>query len=71
MMLLLIMSSAACKKDNFLNVTPKGSLTDASTFSSESNADLFVNDIYNQLPDMNNEDQVLDQYTDNDFVGAT
>lgn len=67
----LVLSIAACKKDDFLNVPPKGSLTDASTFSSEANADLFVNDVYNQLPDINNEDEVLDQYTDNDFVGAT
>lgn len=68
---LLIISMSACKKDGFLNVPPKGQLTDATTFSSEGNADLFVNDIYNQLPDINNEDEVLDQYTDNDFVGAT
>lgn len=68
---LLLLSIAACKKGDFLNVPPKGSLTDATTFSSESNADLFVNDIYNQLPDVNNEDEVLDQYTDNDFVGAS
>lgn len=67
---LLLLSIAACKKDGFLNVPPKGVLTDATTFSSEGNADLFVNDIYNQLPDINNEDEVLDQYTDNDFVGA-
>jgi predicted small lipoprotein YifL len=71
LLLLLTMSIAACKKDGFLNVPPKGSLTDASTFSSESNADLIVNDVYNQLPDINGESQVLDQYTDNDFVGAT
>jgi hypothetical protein len=69
-LLLLIMGITACKKDGFLNVPPKGSLTDASTFSSESNADLIVNDVYNQLPDINGESQVLDQYTDNDFVGA-
>jgi hypothetical protein len=68
---LLILSISACKKDNFLNVPPKGSLTDATTFSSESNADLFVNDIYKQLPDIYNEDQVMDQYTDNDFAGAS
>ena len=67
---LLIISISACKKDSFLTVPPKGLLTNATTFSSESNADLFVNDIYNQLPDINNEDEVLDQYTDNDFVGA-
>jgi hypothetical protein len=70
LLLLLINSITACKKDDLLNVPPKGSLTDATTFSSESNADLFVNDVYNQLPDMNGEYQVLDQYTDNDFVGA-
>lgn len=60
----------ACRKDNFLDVPPKGSLTNETTFSSESNADLFVNDIYNSLPDLNNEYQVLDQWTDNSDVGA-
>jgi hypothetical protein len=71
--LLLVISLtfiSACKKDNFLNVSPKGSLTDQVTFSSEKNADLFVNDIYNQLPDINNEYQNSDQYTDNSFCGA-
>jgi hypothetical protein len=66
---LLVLSS--CNKDGFLNVPPEGSLTNANTFSSQSNADLFVNDIYNQLPDLNNEDQCLDQWTDNNGVGAT
>lgn len=68
---LVLFAAGACKKDGFLNVDPKGSLTDESTFASETNADLFVNDIYNQVPDMNNEDQVLDQWTDNSCVGAT
>ncbi|ACU60201.1 RagB/SusD family nutrient uptake outer membrane protein [Chitinophaga pinensis] len=68
---LLIFITSACKKDGFLNVDPKGSLTDESTFATEANADLFVNDIYDQLPDMNNESQLLDQWTDNSCVGAT
>jgi hypothetical protein len=63
-------SFAACKKDGFLNVPPKGSLTDQITFSTEDNADLFINDIYEQLPDMNNEFEALDQWTDNSDVGA-
>jgi len=71
LMALLLMSVGACKKDDFLTVDPKGSLTDESTFASESNADLFVNDIYNQVPDINNESQQLDQWTDNSCVGAT
>ena len=40
-----IIAFSACRKDSFLEVAPKGSLTDEVTFSSESNADLFVNDI--------------------------
>lgn len=69
--LFLIGCLGSCKKDAFLDVPPKGSLTNTTTFSTQDNADLFVNDIYNQLPDINNEDQILDQYTDNNDVGAT
>jgi len=68
---LLVLSIGACKKDGFLNVPPKGTLTNQITFSTSSNADLFLNDIYSNLPDINNEDEILDQYTDNDFVGAS
>lgn len=68
--LALALSLGACKKDGFLDVPPKGSLTDEVTFSSEDNADLFVNDIYAQLPDMNNEFEAMDQWTDNSDVGA-
>jgi starch-binding outer membrane protein, SusD/RagB family len=66
-----LLGVAACKKDAFLNVPPKGSLTNTITFSSANNADLFLNDIYENLPDVNNEDEILDQYTDNNDVGAT
>lgn len=68
---LMIFSLGACKKDDFLNVPPKGSLTDQATFASEGNADLFINDIYNQLPNGNDDYEHLDQYTDNSDVGAT
>jgi starch-binding outer membrane protein, SusD/RagB family len=66
----LLLGMAACTKDAFLNIPDKGSLTNLSTFSSQTNADLFVNDIYDNLPDGNNNDENLDQYTDNDFCGA-
>lgn len=68
---LLIISIGSCKKDDFLSVPPKGVLTDASTFSTQNNADLFVNDIYNQLPDYNGITEILDQWTDNSNTGAT
>lgn len=67
---LLIVSISGCKKDDSLNVTPKGFLTGAATFDSQSHADLFVNDIYNQLPDINNDYQLTEQYADNSFCGA-
>ncbi len=70
LLIMLIISIGSCKKDGFLSVPPNGVLTDASTFSSQSNADLFVNDIYNQLPDLNNVDRFLDGWTDNSNVGA-
>lgn len=70
---LLIMGFAACKKDSFLNVPDKGALTDQSTFSSQANADLFVNDIYKNLPYIRNKNQFdfLEQYSDNSNCGAT
>ncbi len=68
---LLLLSIGACKKDDFLQVDAKDALNEAIVFSSEANADLFVNDIYNQLPDINNEYQISDQYTDNSFCGAS
>uniref|UniRef100_UPI00292D53A1 RagB/SusD family nutrient uptake outer membrane protein n=1 Tax=Pedobacter nutrimenti TaxID=1241337 RepID=UPI00292D53A1 len=71
LMVLAVVCLNACKKDNFLDVPPKGLLTDQITFSSSTNADLFVNDIYNQLPDINNDYQPSDQLADNSFCGAS
>jgi len=65
-----IVGFSGCSKDGFLEIPPKGSLTNEVTFSSESNADLFLNDIYSQLPDLNNEFEPGDQWTDNTGVGA-
>ena len=53
-----------------LEVVPQDQLSDATLFSSTTNADLLLNDVYNQLPNMNNDTQHLDQFTDNSYVGA-
>ncbi|QXV64263.1 RagB/SusD family nutrient uptake outer membrane protein [Mucilaginibacter sp. 21P] len=66
----IVVSLGACKKDGFLDVPNKQTLNNQSTFASQNNADLFINDIYNQLPDGNNDYQALDQYADNSFCGA-
>src|SRR4051812_38686439 len=66
---ILFLAVAGCKK-SFLDVPPKAFLTDDAVWASTANADLFLNDIYNQLPDINNETEHLDQYTDNSDVGV-
>lgn len=69
---LLIISMGACKKDSFLDVPNKGNLSDETTFSSEGNADLFVNDIYLSEPNMRARDQYnhIEDYSDNSNVCA-
>ncbi|MBC8152787.1 MAG: RagB/SusD family nutrient uptake outer membrane protein [Bacteroidetes bacterium] len=53
-----------------LEIEPRDQISDAALFSTPGNADLFLNDIYNQLPDVNNETLNLDQAADNSYVGA-
>lgn len=65
----LLLGAAACQKD-YLDIPPKNFLADDAVWASTSTADLFLNDIYNQLPDINNETEHLDQYTDNSDVGV-
>ncbi|WEA01919.1 RagB/SusD family nutrient uptake outer membrane protein [Mucilaginibacter sp. SJ] len=66
---LLLSALAGCKKD-LLSVTPKNQLSDATVFGTESNADIFLNNVYTDLPHLNNETELLDQFSDNSYVGA-
>lgn len=65
---LLVNMLIQCKPS--LEVDPRDQIPDATLFDSPTNADLFLNDIYNQLPDVNNETLNLDQAADNSYVGA-
>lgn len=67
--LLVIFWITSCKK-SYLDIAPKNFLSDDAVWASTANADLFLNDLYNQLPDINNETEHLDQYTDNSDVGV-
>jgi starch-binding outer membrane protein, SusD/RagB family len=64
----VMLIATSCTPD--LEVEPRDRVTDASVWTDPINADLFLNDIYYQLPRMNNETQHLDQFTDNSYVGA-
>ena len=57
---------SAC--EDWLEIEPKDRFGDTTVWGSEENADMFLNDIYNQLPHLNNETQNLDQYSDNSYV---
>ena len=66
--LLLAVGLYSCKKD-FLDNTDKTKLTDDTQWASEGNADIFLNDIYNNLPDMYNSPENLDNFTDDNDAG--
>jgi hypothetical protein len=66
--ILVALCIISCKPE--LEVQPRDRITDASVWIDPTNADLFLNDIYQQLPRLNNETQHIDQYTDNSYVGA-
>ena len=56
---------------DYLEVENRNSVTDNVLWSEESNADLFLNDMYNDLlPDANKVTQHLDQFSDNSDVGT-
>ena len=47
---MLAISLYSCKKD-FLDNVKKTQLTDDTQWASEGNADIYLNDLYNNLPD--------------------
>ncbi len=55
--------------DDWLEVTPKDQVTDATLWSSTGNADIFLSDIYRYLPDPWNGDDLEDNYTDDSMSG--
>jgi len=69
--LLLLVIVSSCKKafDDKLNVNPRDMLTDAGVWTDKGTADVFLNDVYGQLPDGNNWDDLLDNWSDNSMSG--
>jgi len=65
------MGSSSCKKslDETLDITPHDRLTDASVWTDAGTADVFLNDIYGQLPDGNNWYDPFDNWSDNSICG--
>src|SRR5205085_1822316 len=55
--------------DKHLDNVSKTGLTDPTQWASESNADIFLNDVYDQLPDMYSQPETLDNFTDDNDAG--
>lgn len=68
LLLVVMLFGTACKKD-FLDNTEKSRLPDATQFASEGNADIFLNDIYNNLSNKWNTADNLDDFTDDNDAG--
>lgn len=68
---LLLIGATACKKslESSLDITPRDRLTDNAVFSDLNTADVFLNDIYGQLPDGNNMYDPFDNWSDNSICG--
>lgn len=60
-----------CSCSDFLEVPPRGFISDDELWKTKETADLFLNDIYNQLPELHSStEQHLDQFTDNSDIGV-
>ncbi|WP_343672716.1 RagB/SusD family nutrient uptake outer membrane protein [Chitinophaga sp.] len=66
--LLLCISLLSCTKD-FLDNNDKTQLTDEMQWSTEGNADIFLNDVYGALPNYWNQPENLDNFTDDNDAG--
>lgn len=62
---LLLLFAISCNQDEFLENINKSNLTDETQWQSETNADIFLNDVYSEIPNKWNFSEHLDYYTDN------
>nr|WKN36353.1 RagB/SusD family nutrient uptake outer membrane protein [Tunicatimonas sp. TK19036] len=61
---LLLLGPTACDQEEFLENINKSNLTDETQWRSETNADIFLNDVYSEIPNTWNIAEQLDYYTD-------
>ena len=64
MSILMLILPVSCDTDDFLENENKANLTDKTQWESETNADVFLNDVYSEIPNKLNQTESLDYYTD-------
>lgn len=60
----LLLATVSCDHEEFLENETKSLLTDNSQWSTSSNADIYINDIYSQIPRVSTFAEQLDYYSD-------
>ncbi len=60
----LLLGTYSCDQEEFLENESKSNLTDATQWKSATNADIFLNDSYSEIPNVWNLAENLDYYTD-------
>lgn len=60
----VLFGAISCDQKDFLENENKTNLTDLTQWASDINADIFLNDCYSQIPNLWNEAENLDYYTD-------
>jgi hypothetical protein len=66
---LLLVFTISCKQDEFLETMSKSTLTDATMWASESNADIYLNNCYRELEAKGNEPDNIDSFTSDNDAG--
>ncbi len=61
---LLLLVTISCDSESFLENEDKSKLTDDTQWQSEGNADIFINDVYSEIPRISTLAEQLDYYTD-------
>lgn len=61
---IFLLAFGSCNNEEFLENETKSLLTDNSQWSSSSNADIYINDIYSQIPRVSTFAEQLDYYSD-------
>ena len=66
---LLLFFTVSCNQDDYLETTSKSTLTDATMWASEGNADIYLNNCYGQLEAKGNEPDNIDNFTSDNDAG--
>jgi hypothetical protein len=66
---ILLIFTVSCDQDEFLETTSKSTLTDATMWASEGNADIYLNNCYGQLEAKGNQPDNLDNFTSDNDAG--